>query len=129
MARRIPLRVLLFIVGTAAAIGSIGTGMSSTLSWGILAAATLGSAIGGLHFLLRFTYAEYYGRMHLGSIRGLTIGSQIGGQVIGPVAAGFMYDISGSYRLPFLLLALAVIIGSLAVLAATPPKRNKTKES
>ena len=123
MARRIPLRVLLFVVGTTAAIGSIGTGMSSTLSWGILAAATLGSAIGGLHFLLRFTYAEYYGRMHLGSIRGLTIGSQIGGQVIGPIAAGIMYDISGSYRLPFLLFALAVIIGSLAVLAATPPKK------
>ena len=129
MARWVPLRVLLCIVGLAAALGSAGTGMSTTLGWGIISAAVLGSAIGGLHLLLRLTYAEYYGRLHLGSIRGITIGSQLSGQVIGPIAAGSMYDFTGSYQLPFLLFAICVLVTSVVVLSATPPLSKETVPS
>ena len=129
MARWVPLRVLLCIVGLAAALGSAGTGMSTTLGWGIISAAVLGSAIGGLHLLLRLTYAEYYGRLHLGSIRGITIGSQLSGQVIGPIAAGSMYDFTSSYQLPFLLFAICVLVTSVVVLAATPPLSKETVPS
>ena len=129
MARWVPLRVLLCIVGLAAALGSAGTGMSTTLGWGIISAAVLGSAIGGLHLLLRLTYAEYYGRLHLGSIRGITIGSQLSGQVIGPIAAGSMYDFTGSYQLPFLLFAICVLVTSEVVLSATPPLSKETVPS
>ena len=129
MARWVPLRVLLCIVGLAAALGSAGTGMSTTLGWGIISAAVLGSAIGGLHLLLRLTYAEYYGRLHLGSIRGITIGSQLSGQVIGPIAAGSMYDFTGSYQLPFLLFAICVLVTSVGVLSATPPLSKETVPS
>ena len=129
MARWVPLRVLLSIVGLAAALGAAGTGMSTTLGWGIISAAVLGSAIGGLHLLLRLTYAEYYGRLHLGSIRGITIGSQLSGQVIGPIAAGSMYDFTSSYQLPFLLFAICVLVTSVVVLAATPPLSKETVPS
>ena len=129
MARWVPLRVLLCIVGLAAALGSAGTGMSTTLGWGIISAAVLGSAIGGLHLLLRLTYAEYYGRLHLGSIRGITIGSQLSGQVIGPIAAGSMYDFTSSYQLPFLLFAICVLVTSVVVLAATPHLSKETVPS
>ena len=126
MTRWVPLRVLLCLVGVTAALGSAGTGMSTTLGWGIISAAALGSAIGGLHLLLRLTYAEYYGRLHLGSIRGITIGAQISGQVIGPIAAGSMYDFTGSYQLPFLLFSISVLVGSVVVLSATPPLNKST---
>ena len=129
MARWVPLRVLLCIVGLAAALGSAGTGMSTTLGWGIISAAVLGSAIGGLHLLLRLTYAEYYGRLHLGSIRGITIGSQLSGQVIGPIAAGSMYDLTSSYQLPFLLFAICVLVTSVVGLSATPPLSKETVPS
>ncbi|MBO55118.1 MAG: MFS transporter [Dehalococcoidia bacterium] len=126
MTRWVPLRVLLCLVGFTAALGSAGTGMSTSLEWGIISAAILGSAIGGLHLLLRLTYAEYYGRLHLGSIRGITIGSQLSGQVIGPIAAGSMYDFTGSYQLPFLLFAMSVLVSSVVVLFATPPMDKQT---
>ena len=90
----------------------------------MLAAVALGLAIGGLHLLLRLTYADYYGRLHLGSIRGLTIGAQIAGQVIGPVVAGFMFDTTGDYQLPFLLFTLIVSFGAVLVLAAKPPSKK-----
>jgi MFS family permease len=80
--------------------------------------------VGGLHTLLRLAWADYYGRLHLGSIRGLTLPAQIGGQAIGPVLAGFMFDTTGSYRTPFVILGFAAAACALMVLAAVPPRRN-----
>ena len=44
---------------------------------------------------------DYYGRQNLGTIRGLTMSVQVGGQALGPVIAGFMFDYFISYRIPF----------------------------
>jgi MFS family permease len=81
--------------------------------------------VGGLHLLLRLTWADYYGRQYLGSIRGLTLPVQIGGQALGPVIAGFMFDATGAYLLPFLVFGAAVSLAGLLVLAATPPIRRQ----
>jgi OFA family oxalate/formate antiporter-like MFS transporter len=123
LARRVPLRLLLSLTGLTAAAGAMGIGASSSLSGGVLGALALGSGVGGLHLLLRLIYADYYGRQNLGSIRGLTIGAQIGGQVIGPVTAGFMFDVTGGYQLPFRAFAIVLSLAAVLVLAATPPRR------
>ena len=127
LARRVPLRLLMCLAGFTGAVGTMGIVASSTLGWGAAAALALGIAVGGYHLLLRLAYADYYGRRYLGSIRGLTIGAQIGGQVVGPVLAGAMYDATGSYWLPFLVFAVAVSAAGVAVLAATPPGRESSK--
>lgn len=124
LARWAPLRLLMCLAGFTGAAGTLGIVASSTLGWGIAAAMVLGIAVGGYHLLLRLAYADYYGRQYLGSIRGLTIGAQIGGQVIGPVLAGFMFDVTDSYWLPFLAFAVTVSAAGVAVLAATPPGRG-----
>jgi hypothetical protein len=36
-------------------------------------AAVIGGGVGGLHLLLRLAWADYYGRQHLGTIRGITL--------------------------------------------------------
>ncbi len=122
--RRAPVRVLLALSALSVAAGSIGTGYSHTLAWGIVAGFVLGIGVGGLHTLLRLAWADYYGRLHLGSIRGLTLPAQIGGQAIGPVVAGFMFDATGGYRTPFVIFGIAVSVGAVLVLAATPPRRG-----
>jgi hypothetical protein len=53
----------------------------------------------------RLVWTDYYGRRHLGTIRGITLPMQIGGQAVGPVAAGCVFDASGSYHLVFLCFA------------------------
>ena len=69
-ARRVPLRVLLSVAAATMSVGAIGTGFSSSLSTGIPMGFLLGVGVGGIHLLLRLTWADYYGRLHLGSIRG-----------------------------------------------------------
>ncbi|MCH2671590.1 MAG: MFS transporter [Dehalococcoidia bacterium] len=120
-ARRVPLRFLLAAAGGIMAVGAIGTGYSGTLAVGLPMGFLLGAGVGGIQMLLRLTWADYYGRLHLGSIRGLTLPAQIGGQAMGPTIAGFMFDATGGYRTPFTVFGIVVAVAAVMVLAATPP--------
>ena len=121
LARWVPLRLLLALAGFTVAAAALGTSVSSTLPGALASAAVLGVGVGGLHILLRLAWADYYGRRHLGSIRGVTLPVQIAGQALGPIIAGFAYDARDSYQLPFILFAIVVSMSSLLVLSATPP--------
>ncbi len=121
LARRVPLRILLSAAAATMTVGAIGTGLSSSLSAGIPMGFLLGIGVGGIHLLLRLTWADYYGRTHLGSIRGLALPAQIGGQAMGPIIAGFMFDATGGYETPFTIFGILVAFAAVMVLAATPP--------
>jgi MFS family permease len=103
------------------ALGAVGTALSSDLAAGIISAGVIGGGVGGLHVLLRFAWADYYGRQHLGTIRGITLPVQIAGQAVGPVTAGFVFDATGNYHSVFLFFAGVVALGSVLVLTAIPP--------
>ena len=120
--RRVPIRLLLAASAFCVSGGALGVQASSTLTWGLPATSILGAGVGGLHLLLRLAWAEYYGREHLGSITGITLPVQVGGQALGPIIAGFLYDFTGSYFWPFRIFSTAVFIAGLLVLTATPPK-------
>lgn len=123
--RRLPVRAMMAASALWVAGGVLGIGLSDTLGWGIGAGFLFGAGVGGLHTLLRLAWADYYGRLHLGAIRGLTLPAQIGGQAIGPVVSGFMFDAGGGYRTPFLLLGAAAGLTALLALAAVPPRRGR----
>ena len=122
--RRIPVRLMLAVSAMWVAAGVLGIGFTERLVWGILLGFLFGAGVGGLHTLLRLAWADYYGRLHLGAIRGLTLPAQIGGQAIGPVVSGFMFDASGGYLFPFAIFGAAVGVSALLVLAAVPPARK-----
>ena len=122
--RRMPVRLMLAVSALWVAGGVFGIGFTEQLVWGILFGFLFGAGVGGLHTLLRLAWADYYGRLHLGAIRGLTLPAQIGGQAIGPVVSGFMFDTSGGYLLPFVIFGGAVGLSALLVLAAIPPPRR-----
>ncbi len=119
--RDTPIRVALALAGLFVAMGAAGTAFSTSLWNGVISAGFLGTGVGGLHLLLRLAWAEYYGRHHLGAIRGVTLPVQIGGQAVGPVMAGAMFDYTDSYIGAFLFFAAMVSIGSLLILTAVPP--------
>jgi MFS family permease len=121
LTQRFPIRYVLALAGLAVAVGAIGTAGSATLAGGSIASAILGGGVGGLHLLLRLAWAEYYGRHHLGTIQGVTLPVQLVGQALGPVTAGFVFDVTGAYQHAFLGFAGVVLLGSACVLAATPP--------
>ena len=123
LARRLPLRILLCMAGATMSLGAIGTGFSASLATGIPMGLLLGIGVGGMQLLLRLTWADYYGRLHLGSIRGLTLPAQIGGQALGPIVAGFMFDATGGYKTPFTVFGVIVAFAAVVVLAAASPGR------
>ena len=128
--RRMPVRFMLAISALWVAGGVFGIGFTDTLRWGIFFGFIFGTGVGGLHTLLRLAWADYFGRVHLGAIRGLTLPAQIGGQAIGPVVSGFMFDTGGGYRVPFVIFGAAVGLAALLVLAAVPPPRREgTRET
>ena len=122
--RQVPIRILLAAAAFCVSGGALWVQASSTLAWGLPAASVLGAGVGGLHLLLRLAWAEYYGREHLGSITGITLPVQVGGQALGPIIAGFLYDFTGSYLWPFRIFSTAVFIAGILVLTATPPKER-----
>jgi MFS transporter, OFA family, oxalate/formate antiporter len=124
LTRRIPVRFVLALSGLAVALGAVGTALSSSVAEGVLSAGIIGGGVGGLHLLLRLAWADYYGRQHLGTIRGITLPVQIGGQAVGPVTAGFVFDATGGYSMTFLAFAIIVAVSSLLVLTAVPPSRT-----
>ena len=124
--RRLPVRIMLAISAAWVCGGVFGIGFTEQLGWGIFYGFLFGAGVGGLHTLLRLAWADYYGRLHLGAIRGLTLPAQIGGQAIGPVVSGFMFDASGGYRVPFIIFASAVGLAALMVLTAVPPRKERT---
>ncbi|ETW95817.1 MAG: hypothetical protein ETSY1_29075 [Candidatus Entotheonella factor] len=119
-----PIRVALALAGLFVAMGAAGTAFSTSTWNGVISAGFLGTGVGGLHLLLRLAWAEYYGRHHLGAIRGVTLPVQIGGQAVGPVMAGAVFDYTDSYMGAFLFFAAAVLIGSFLIITAVPPEAD-----
>jgi MFS family permease len=85
-------------------------------------AITHGLFMGGFPPLMNVAFAEYFGRHHLGAIRGVI--TPIGNVVaaVSPVAVGWMWVRTGSYDAPFVALGVAWIVGGLLALSAAAPK-------
>ena len=69
--------------------------------------------------------ADYFGRRHFGSVMGImmTVSAVFG--IAGPVFVGWMYDVRGNYRDPYIILALTVLVAIPMVLSLTRPVLGK----
>ena len=71
---------------------------------------------------MNVAWAAYFGRQHLGAIRGVVapVGNVVG--AVTPFLAGVLWDLRGSYDFPFTLFSLSWILAGLLALLATTPK-------
>ena len=120
--RRVQVRFLLSAAAFVLAMAAFATSASASLPTALASAAGFGIGVGGLHLLLRLAWAEYYGREHLGTIVGFALSAQIGGQAVGPVLAGFMFDATDSYLMPLLVFTGVASLAGVLALFATPPR-------
>ena len=94
----------------------------ATSLWMVLAFAVIhGLAWGGRAPVILAMRAEYFGPHSYGTIMGLSSLITMIGMVIGPVFAGAIYDMTGSYEIGFTLLALVAGAGSLLMLFVKRP--------
>jgi MFS family permease len=96
----------------------------------ILAATIQGTAWGFRGPLMTPIRADYFGRRAMASLEGWAAIVTTTGLTVGPIAAGFIADHTGSYRLAFLFVAVMTGIGTACFgLAARPRLPDRTPEA
>ena len=109
-------------------LGDILMIRADTLVSGQIAGLVFGVGLGGVSSLLRLLWANYYGRTNLGAIRGVSLPIQVGGQASGPLLAGLIFDVTGSYRSALLIFAFAAAMSSFLIFLARPPDLSKVRK-
>ena len=84
-----------------------------------------GFGVGGMLSVPPVAYADYYGRRSLGAIRGVTEPFTSLEQAIGTVAAGIVFDVTGSYDIALTRFCLPGRgLTAVVILFARPPVRG-----
>ena len=95
--------------------GSAAHLMPFVLLWGFGIGATIP--------LQETVWASYFGRRHLGEIRSVAMPFSIAFSSTGPLLAGFLFDVTGSYVVPFTIFAVSYLVGTVLIISARPPTR------
>jgi len=89
-----------------------------------LFAAIYGFGHGGFFALISPLMAQLFGTRSHGAIFGIAIAVGAIGGAIGPLLAGHMFDLTGSYRIPFLIVAGLIAIALILVMPLGWPSRK-----
>jgi MFS family permease len=93
----------------------------------IFAAATViySLAYGGLASLQEPIRADYFGTRHFATIHGMSRSVTTAGTFMGPIVAGFFYDLTKSYSIPFTVFAFVSLLSTLCMFMAKPPTHGR----
>jgi MFS family permease len=122
LADRLPLNLLasLSILGMTSAVWIL---IHMHSPWSAHAyAATMGASQGLLGVVTTTLWVRYFGRAHLGKIRGSTWTMTVAGSSLGPFIMGLTYDRLGSYDSALWIFFFMFAPMILVTLFATPPR-------
>ena len=121
--RWLPIRFLLAAVALLIALGVFLLMQVASTAQGYFAVALFGLGIGGILTLLPLAWADYFGRVNYGAIRGLALSAQVLAQAAGPLISGILRDLTGTYRPAFACFVALSLLGMFMALAARVPNR------
>lgn len=92
-------------------------------TWGIVLFLILyAPTYAGVLPLIPAIQGEYFGRQWFGTIRGMMTPITLISGVVGPVFAGTVFDLTGSYKFAFTVFAFSLIVALLLILTAKRPE-------
>lgn len=91
----------------------------------ILYGGALGLAGGTLMTTAAVIWPNYYGREHLGTIRGVVTAGMVASAALGPLPFGFLFDVFNNYASAVLIFLALPIACAVAAFVATPPHRTR----
>ena len=103
---RVPVRFTYAGVALMMAVALVLFPSADSAIEALAVAAIFGAAVGGILVVPVVAYANYFGRRSLSAIRGVTEPFVSLGQAIGAIFSGAIYDVTGSYKDAFLILAI-----------------------
>lgn len=115
--------LMCFVILLASLIAFMGVTTHGLL---FVVVAFYGFGHGGLFTVVSPLVAEYYGMRAHGAIFGTILFFGTIGAAIGPIMAGWIFDVTGSYQIAFLVLAVLAALG-LALVISLPGKTNGAK--
>lgn len=84
-----------------------------------------GASQGLMTIIANTAWARFFGRQHLGKIRGTSLTAAVAGSAVGPVMMGVSADYLGGFAPSFWLFAAVAGVVTLAAFWATPPESTK----
>jgi MFS family permease len=122
LADRGPLQHLLFACMCTIAGGVVVLSLAET-PWLAHSYAVLMGVSTGLIALVGGTmFARYFGRKHLGKLRGSVLTAQVAGSSLGPFITGVIFDSTGSYRISLWVFLALIIPAAISTLWAVKPE-------
>ncbi len=116
-----------YLGATALSISAMGvvlmlvSGEAGALPLMFFAFFCWGFGFGGTIPVSEFIWAKYFGRVHIGAVRGVGVPFTIVFGALGPILAGLYFDAAGSYGGVFAFFVAAYLTGALAILASREP--------
>jgi MFS family permease len=87
--------------------------------------ALIGLTAGSFRVMDATVWARYFGRLHIGSIRGATMIGTVGGTALGTYILGLGYDLTGGYDTAlYVLLALPLLVIVASFVVKRPPVKR-----
>lgn len=90
-----------------------------------LAITLYGFGAAGVLVSQEVIWANYFGRFSLGSVRSIGFLMSMGFGAIGPVAMNALFDLTGSYRLAFIILSGIFLLASFLLFIVRPTKAKR----
>lgn len=119
---RWPVRFGMALAAGISALAAVIMLRVDSVAVGYLAAVLFGSGIGGVLTLVPVAFAEFFGRLSYGAIRGIALPVQVTGQAAGPILAGVLYDASGSYVTSLSVFAVLAAAATIVAILTVPPR-------
>lgn len=102
--------------------------IADTYPMAILFGLVFGFAVGGSSLVETLLWSDFFGRRHMGEIRGFTAPFRLLSPV-GPTVAGYIFDTTGSYRIAYGIFGGIFFVMLLAMSFATPPVKPEAVEA
>lgn len=98
--------------------------MNATSPVAIFSAVLIyGTGMAGTNVMVEVMWANYYGRLALGMVRGMGMPFMTGVSAVGPLIAGVIYDATNSYNVAFIAIIAGSVASAVLILFCTYPKR------
>ena len=121
---RFPNRLLLLAGQAILGIGVLLAMLMDQTWQALIYGGVIGFSSGSVITVAAVIWPNYYGRKHLGSIRGAATMAIVAGAALGPLPFALTFDLTGSYTSVLVIFMVFPALSMVAALFAFPPKRR-----